>query len=75
MERLQELLNETGLFVELDNNQFRGNSCNVRSWFVFRIWVNKRGHLTIKSQRTQRSFKEWETLKQFKQILRSYELI
>lgn len=75
MDKLKQMMREAGLHVEETNNQLRGNSCNVTTWAVFRVWINKSDNLTVKTKGVQKSFKEWESIDQLKQILADFEII
>lgn len=75
MEQLKNMTQATGLYTEEVNGQLKGNSINVRSYPVFRLWINKSGNLTVKTRGVQKSFKEWRNKDTFKNILRGFEII
>lgn len=75
MIELNLLLNKVGLVIELDNNTYKGNSCNVRTWPVFRVWINKSNKLTVKTHGIQKSFNDWNELESFKEILKGFEIL
>ena len=75
MEKLEKLLKKNGLVVKIDKKQFKGNSCNIKSWASFRVWINKSGNLTVKTCGVQKSFKEWENEKIFRDILIGFEIL
>lgn len=33
-----------------------GNSCNIKNWPVFKVWINKSNKVTIKTRGVQKSF-------------------
>lgn len=73
-EKLLNMLEEIGLYVVEDRSQFKGNSCNVRQWPVFRVWVNKSGKVTIKTRGIQRSF-NINTVDELEKELRRFEIL
>lgn len=35
---------------------FEGNSCNIKNWPIFKVWINKSNKVTIKTRGVQKSF-------------------
>ena len=68
-------IEQVGLVVEKDKDKFKGNSCNVQGWPVFRLWINKSNKLTVKTRGVQKSFENWTNLQDFKNILKGFEII
>lgn len=73
--KLIELLTEIGLNVEaVKPGVYKGHSCNVSQWPIFRIWLNKKAHITIKTRGVQRSF-NLSTKEELKNTLQGFEII
>lgn len=53
---VKEWLNDIGLYVEEDKNKLKGNSCNIKQYPIFRVWINKSNKVTIKTKGVQKSF-------------------
>ena len=68
-------IKQAGLVVEIDKDKLKGNSCNVLSWPVFRLWINKSNKLTVRTRGVQKSFEDWTSLQDFKSILKGFEII
>ena len=68
-------IEQVGLVVEIDKDKLKGNSCNVLSWPVFRLWINKSNKLTVRTRGAQKSFENWTNLQDFKNILKGFEII
>lgn len=53
---------------------FEGNSCNIKNWPIFKVWINKSNKITIKTRGVQKSFNihnEDELVK----VLKGFEII
>lgn len=73
--KLINMLEAVGLKVEeVKPRVYKGNSCNVRSWHSFRIWINKSKKVTIKSHGVQKSF-DIKNAEQLQKELRGFELL
>lgn len=59
---------------EVKPDIYKGFSCNVKNWHSFRIWVNKKRNVTIKTKGIQKSF-NISNLNELKKELKSFELI
>lgn len=72
---LKNIINDIGLKVEEDKpNVFKGHSCNVLSWNVFRIWINQSKKVTIKSHGVQKSF-TIKNKEELKKELKGFQII
>ncbi|MBF0795193.1 hypothetical protein [Mammaliicoccus lentus] len=72
---LKNMINDIGLKVEEDKpNVFKGHSCNVRSWAIFRVWLNQSNKVTIKSHGVQKSF-SITNKDELKKELKGFEII
>ena len=75
MENLKNMVNSIGLKVEFDGNKLKGYSLNIIQYPIFRLWINKRGNLTVKTRGIQKSFKNWNDLVTLRKILEGFEII
>lgn len=73
--KLWQLLNNIGLNVsEVKRDVFKGHACNVRQWHTFRMWVNKSGKVTVKTQGVQKSFQVMNE-RQLREVAKGFEII
>ena len=75
MEDLKNMVNSIGLQVELDCNKLKGHSLNIIQYPIFRLWINKRGNLTVKTRGIQKSFENWNDLVILRKILEGFEIL
>lgn len=73
--KLWYLLNSIGLNVtEVKRDVFKGNSCNVKQWHSFRMWVNKSGKVTIRTHGVQKSFHVMNA-RQLKDVCKGFQIL
>lgn len=71
---LKIMLKQIGLNTENNNGVFKGNAGNINTWYVFRIWINKSGKVTIKCKGVQKSFNINKN-NELKKELRGFQII
>src|SRR5699024_1741489 len=51
-----------------------GNSCNIKNWPIFKVWINKSNKVTIKTRGVQKSF-DIQNKDELKRELKGFEII
>lgn len=75
IKQLESHLKAIGLnVIEEAEGVFKGHSCNVRRRHVFRIWINTRGRVAIKTRGIQKSF-EIRNVNDLKRELKGFEIV
>jgi len=57
-----------------DDTVFEGNSCNIKNWPIFKVWINKSNKVTIKTRGVQKSF-DIQNKDELKRELKGFEII
>lgn len=57
-----------------DDTVFEGNSCNIKNWPIFKLWINKSNKITIKTRGVQKSF-DIQNKDELKRELKGFEII
>ena len=73
---LEIMLTELGLYVENKGTQLKVWSCNCMDYHSARLWISKRGKVTIKTLGIQKSFDVgYMDTKHLKEELIGFEII